>query len=342
MLCISPSTADGAGNLTSATINGKATSYSYNAGNQLTGDGTNSYSYDANGNETGSSAGLALAYNARNQTTSITAPGQQASSLAYLGAGQSELTQAGGASLANDLLGVGSRSDQGASAYYTRDDNGTLLGERLSAGDYYYLQDGLGSIVAVTDSAGSAANTYSYDPYGQSTKTTGTVPNAFGYAQGLQAPAGLYHFGQRYYDPGAGRWTQQDPAVEPGDPVQANRYLYAGVDPLNNVDPSGSSFSEYAKACGNGAATGALSGPEDAATGRAVGVASKFVEKNICDVCGIALDIASTSHDVIKAGDKAVSEGEKLASRQNRSRSNGWWFVGLTLLTALGAVVTSP
>ena len=47
------------------------------------------------------------------------------------------------------------------------------------------------------------------------------------------------HFGKRYYDPGLGRWTQQDPIDQPADLRQANRYVYVGQDPVNHVDPSG-------------------------------------------------------------------------------------------------------
>jgi hypothetical protein len=50
----------------------------------------------------------------------------------------------------------------------------------------------------------------------------------------------LYKFGTRYYDPTLGRWTQQDPvAGSLRDLNSANRYTYAGDDPVNAVDPSG-------------------------------------------------------------------------------------------------------
>jgi RHS repeat-associated protein len=52
-------------------------------------------------------------------------------------------------------------------------------------------------------------------------------------------PNNLYHFGQRYYDPTTGRWTQQDPIPQPGSLVQADRFLFGGADPVNNSDPSG-------------------------------------------------------------------------------------------------------
>jgi hypothetical protein len=46
----------------------------------------------------------------------------------------------------------------------------------------------------------------------------------------------------RYVTPAFGRWTQQDPKERPLDPAQADRYAYAGDDPVNRVDPSGTCF----------------------------------------------------------------------------------------------------
>lgn len=50
---------------------------------------------------------------------------------------------------------------------------------------------------------------------------------------------GRYLFGVRFYDPNQGVWTQQDSLDAPLDPVNANRYAYAGGDPVNNFDPTG-------------------------------------------------------------------------------------------------------
>ena len=44
--------------------------------------------YDANGNETSSSAGLSLGYNAKDQTSSLTPPGGSALAQSYTGATQ--------------------------------------------------------------------------------------------------------------------------------------------------------------------------------------------------------------------------------------------------------------
>jgi RHS repeat-associated protein len=59
------------------------------------------------------------------------------------------------------------------------------------------------------------------------------------YAAGQLDTTGLYHFGERYYDPNTMRWTQQDPINQGASLTQANRYAYAGGDPINNVDPIG-------------------------------------------------------------------------------------------------------
>jgi hypothetical protein len=67
------------------------------------------------------------------------------------------------------------------STYFLRTPDGQLLSERSAAGTYYYLGDALGSVMALTNSAGSVVNTYAYDPYGASTASTGSPANPFGY-----------------------------------------------------------------------------------------------------------------------------------------------------------------
>lgn len=49
----------------------------------------------------------------------------------------------------------------------------------------------------------------------------------------------LYRFGERYYDPQIGRWTQRDRVNQATDLRQANRYAYVGGDPINALDPNG-------------------------------------------------------------------------------------------------------
>ena len=123
---------------------------------------------------------------------------------------------------------------------FTRDPTGRLIGERRPDGRYYYLFDGLGSITGLTNSTGALVRTYRYEPYGTQRETTGTGPQAaLRFASGYLMPGGVYHFGQRYMSPATGRWTQQDPLDQPSDLREGNRYIYAGDDPVNLVDPAG-------------------------------------------------------------------------------------------------------
>ena len=91
------------------------------------------------------------------------------------------------------------------------------------------------------------ADAYSYDPYGvavltQSSGGNGEVQNPFLFQGGIKDRAtGWVHFGARWYNPSTGRWTQQDTLDAPLDPTNANRYAFAGNDPVNNHRPNRSS-----------------------------------------------------------------------------------------------------
>jgi RHS repeat-associated protein len=155
--------------------------------------------------------------------------------MTYRGPNQAQRTARGGSSFTYDATGISSfaQSSTSGTTAFTRSPHGYLIGETLSGGaKYYYLYDGLGSVVALTDNSGTVANTYSYDPYGNTTATTGSVSNPFRYIGGVwDASAKLYKLGERYYDPSIGRFTQLDPLGE--------EYQYAGDDPVNFSDPSG-------------------------------------------------------------------------------------------------------
>jgi RHS repeat-associated protein len=99
----------------------------------------------------------------------------------------------------------------------------------------------------MTDSSSTEVNSYDYDPSGQVSNLTeqSGLNNPFKFAGGYldsnsSLGSNLYKFGTRYYDPSIGRWTQLDPV----DPVGAE-YVYAGDNPVNEVDPSGKFSIEY-------------------------------------------------------------------------------------------------
>ncbi len=227
---------DAVGNRSSETLNGVTTTAGFNAADQLTSRGGVSYSYDANGNQTASSAGQALSYNSADQTTSLKKAGGSPLSATYAGPNQVERITAGATAFTNTELGVTSTTEAGATVGTTRDPNGSLVGLRSGAGRSYYLVDGLGSVAAMTDSSGAVTHSYSYDPYGVTSETTSSaLVNPWRYTGQYQdLSTGLYKMGARYYQPDLGRWTQRDPSG-----LDANAYAYVGGNPVNFVDPSG-------------------------------------------------------------------------------------------------------
>jgi len=215
------------------TINGVGTTMQSNVVDQLTAAGNTAYSYDLNGNQLASTSGNTLAYNSQDQTTSITPSGGSAIPLTYTGPGQAERTGNSSTSYQYDGTGLSAVATSAGTTAITNAPDGALVSERVPGrGTYYYLFDGLGSVVGVTDSSGNVVNTYSYDPYGNSTSKSEQVPNPFQFTGALlDSSTGLYKMGERYYDPSIGRFSQEDPA--------GGGYSYTGDNPINYIDGCG-------------------------------------------------------------------------------------------------------
>lgn len=100
----------------------------------------------------------------------------------------------------------------------------------------YYHHDQLGSTRALTNTSGGVIATYTYDPYGNPTGTTGTATNPFRYAGQYTDPeSGLQYLRARYYDPSTSTFLTRDPM----ESVTREPYGYVGGNPLNRTDPSG-------------------------------------------------------------------------------------------------------
>ena len=101
----------------------------------------------------------------------------------------------------------------------------------------YYHGDGLGSITSLTSTAGSLANTYSYDSFGKLSASTGGVNNPFQYTgRDNDTENGLRYYRARYYDPNVGRFLSEDPMRWTGG---LDFYAYATNNPLTWTDPFG-------------------------------------------------------------------------------------------------------
>ncbi len=101
---------------------------------------------------------------------------------------------------------------------------------------YYYHADALGSVVALSDTSGSLAETYAYSPFGKPDNTS-TLGNPYLFTgRRIDAESGLYYYRARHYDPEDGRFVQPDPIGFEGG---INLYAYASNNPINFIDPLG-------------------------------------------------------------------------------------------------------
>lgn len=102
---------------------------------------------------------------------------------------------------------------------------------------YYYHADGLGSITAISDSARTVVQRYSYSVFGQPRPTTG-FRNSYQFTgREWDKETGLYYYRLRYYDPMEGLFISKDPIGFAGGDV--NLYRYVQNNPVNFIDPSG-------------------------------------------------------------------------------------------------------
>ena len=210
----------------------------FDANNRLTSQGATNFTYDLNGNLTGDGANT-YTWNARDQLTAIsgavaasfqirrrgTAAGQKrlpapATKFFYDGINIIQELNVSNVATANLLTGLG------IDEVYSRTDIG---------GTQSFLSDALGSTIAMADSAGAIAASYTYEPYGKASKT-GTTSNTQTYTGREDDGTGLYYYRARYYHPTLSRFISEDPIGYAAGP---NVYAYVGGNPVMYSDPSG-------------------------------------------------------------------------------------------------------
>jgi RHS repeat-associated protein len=114
----------------------------------------------------------------------------------------------------------------------------------------FYQYDGRGTVRMLTNSAGAVTDTYEYDAFGNLLDHTGTTPNNYLYRGEQWDPdLSLYYLRARYMNPLTGRFLSRDPEDgDPASPASLHKYVYAGADPVNLVDPSGrASLVDYSR-----------------------------------------------------------------------------------------------
>jgi len=109
---------------------------------------------------------------------------------------------------------------------------------------YYYHFDGLGSVIALTNSSGSVVNLYEYSVYGEVSASDPNHPNRFLFTgREFDKDTGLYYYRARYYNPYIGRFLQTDPS---GYGADLNLYRYCENNPLTLIDPMGTLAESHA------------------------------------------------------------------------------------------------
>ncbi len=248
-------TYDKNGNRKTRVVGGSTTqTLTFNSGNLITSGG---YGYDQAGNTTTDPTNGAIRYNTAGQM--ISAGGATTTQNTYAGDGQNELTNQtlpGGTTMTyaygkNTPEGVPTLDSikRGTDTTYIENEptTGRAQALNLSTGENAYLvTDNVGSVVALISSASgnNVLATYSYDPYGVITASTGTglaaTSNLYRQGGGLRDPlTGWDRHGTRYHNTAIGRWISVDPITRLNDPDKANPYSYVSGNPINNTDPTG-------------------------------------------------------------------------------------------------------
>ena len=232
------------------------TAYTYNPSgttstrpHAVTRAGTNTYSYDANGNML-MGDGRVMTYDYENRLSTVRKNGA-ATSFVYDGDGGrvKKTVTNGGTTTTTTYVGklYVCEGTSCSRLIYAGSQRIALVPEPPSgrtASPSYFHPDHLGSTSVLTNAQGVAEEHNSYRPYGQLHTHTGTSDVAYKYTGQERDPStGLYFYNARYYDPALGRFISPDTIVEsPLHPQTLNRYAYAGNNPVLYNDPTGHCF----------------------------------------------------------------------------------------------------
>ena len=84
----------------------------------------------------------------------------------------------------------------------------------------YYLYNAHGDVVQLTDEEGAVTKSYLYDAFGVEDEPSAYDLNPFRYCgEYYDRESGTYYLRARYYNPGTGRFTQEDPHWNPGNMI---------------------------------------------------------------------------------------------------------------------------
>ena len=239
---------DALGNRTAASLNGAAITYSNNNLNQLTassGGQVVAYSYDANGNLSFDGR-FYKSYDAEKRLIKDSASPSNVISYSYDALGRRVSTSING--------DISTYTYAGLQPIEERNAGGDLKAKTIFAGLlmpvlnekdgslYYYHQNELNSIEAISTASGQLAERYEYDAWGKQTvyDPAGTtlagskIGNRIGFTgQVFDSATGTIKFFYREYNPDRGVFSQRDPS---GYKDGMGMYQYVHDNPANGID----------------------------------------------------------------------------------------------------------
>lgn len=208
-------THDGAGNLTSYVRDGRKLSFGYTGANQLreasVGGSRVRYDFDGDGNIFRRTSG-------GERTIFLPAPG-------------SEVWQ--------PLMAIDQATGKRTLYVWEGD---TPVAAIVDGQAEFFLNDHLGSAVAVMNQAGALAREFDYSSFGEPNPRSANYEIQPGFAgMFYDSGAALYLTRNRGFDPGLGRFLHQDPEhrLPLGSQKDISSYVYCGNDPVNYVDRNG-------------------------------------------------------------------------------------------------------
>jgi len=220
--------------------------YNYNASNQLTSKPNTTYTYDNNGNaqtKVDSTGTTQYFWDIENRLSSVTLPGSGGTvSFKYDPFGRRIYkSSSSGTSIYAYDQGNAIEETNGTGTVVARYVQTQHIDEPLAmlrgSATSYYETDGLGTVTSLSNTAGSLAQTNTFDSFGKQTASSGSLTNPFQYtARDFDAETSLYYYRARYYDPQPGRFLSEDPL---GFGQGANFYSYVGNSATNLIDPTG-------------------------------------------------------------------------------------------------------
>ncbi|HAB17981.1 MAG TPA: hypothetical protein DCE44_16220, partial [Verrucomicrobiales bacterium] len=238
--------------------------YVVGGNNQILSDGTNSYTYDFEGNMASRSntvTGVLTTYqwDHRNRLMSVLDdnPGgvvTQTVSFVYDAMNRRLAKTVTGPQGTDSVRFLYNQDDSwadldGANAVIARYLHGARIDEllarqRASDGRGWYLTDHVGTIRDIADATGTAVARFEYTSFGQThSESNPLAADRFLFTgRELDDETGLYFYRARYYSPVLGVFASQDPIGF--ESLDYNLYRYAVNNPYSLTDPTGTTFIE--------------------------------------------------------------------------------------------------